>query len=84
MRTAYFRLRIKLTDMFRCCDPTCTGLVNEEKFQCILKDTIVPEAAITERQLDAVTNYYRACKDMIDYKRMADMFDSSKHTKNNS
>ena len=41
--------------------------------------TLVPEAGITERQLDAVTNYYRACGDMIDYKRMAEMFDSSNH-----
>jgi len=63
--------------MFRCCDPQCTGLVTEEKFQCVLNDTLVPEAGITERQLDAVTNYYRAYEDKIDYKRMAEMFDSS-------
>ena len=49
----------------------------EEKFQCILNNSLVPEAGITERQLNAVTNYYRACGDMIDYKRMAEMFGSS-------
>jgi len=43
-----------------------------------MNDTIVPEAGITARQLDAITNYYRAYEDMIDYKRMAEMFDSSK------
>ncbi|XP_021944128.2 uncharacterized protein LOC110842654 [Folsomia candida] len=77
LRTAYFRLRIKITDQFRCCDPTCKGLISEEKFQCILNDTLVPEAGVTERQLDAVTNYYRAYDDQIDYKRMAEMFDST-------
>ncbi|CAG7730816.1 unnamed protein product, partial [Allacma fusca] len=77
LRTAYWRLRIKLTDLFRCCDPDCTGLVDEERFQCCLKQSLVPESGITERQLDAVTNYYRACGNNIDYRRMAAMFDST-------
>jgi len=66
-----------MTDMFRCCDPTCTGLVTEDQFQAVLNDTLVPEAGITERQLDSVTNYYRAYDDKIDYRRMAQMFDST-------
>ncbi len=27
MRTAYWRLRVKITDLFRCCDSECTGVV---------------------------------------------------------
>ncbi|CAG7720299.1 unnamed protein product, partial [Allacma fusca] len=41
LRTAYWRLRIKLTDLCRCCDPDCTGLVDEERFQCCLKQSLV-------------------------------------------
>jgi hypothetical protein len=52
--------------------------VSEDVFQQVLKQSLVPESGITERQLDAVTNYYRAYDDQIDYKRMASMFDSSK------
>ncbi|CAL8106536.1 unnamed protein product [Orchesella dallaii] len=77
MRTAYWRLRVKITDLFRCCDTECKGLVPEEKFRCIMNETIWPEAGLTERQLDAIANYYRAYDDKIDYKRMSEMFEST-------
>lgn len=47
-----------------------------------MNQTIWPEAGLTERQLDAITNYYRAYDDKIDYKRMSEMFESSKFTRN--